>query len=438
MQTINFVFAFLTLGGCAFAQNYTSYQTGDTSDTQATALGGTCLIGGSTEDDEAMRWFLQRAGGGDVLVLRASGSNGYNDYFYTDLGVSINSVETIVCHNAQSANEAYIQRRIREAEAIWFAGGNQWNYVNYWRGTAIDSLVNEAISQRNVVVGGTSAGMAVLGGRYFTAQNGTISSADALANPYHTSITVGTAAFFRVPYLGSVLTDTHFDNPDRRGRFAVFMARMYADAAFTAYGIACDESTAVCIDTAGIARVFGVSTQRRAYFVQHSCQATGLGAELCAPMQPLHWDRGGAALLVYAAEGSPTGANSFDLNDWQSSSGDGVWQHWAVDSGVVQSQNLFASPCLSVSTVEYELEKVDFRLFPNPASEQIRIELGSSAGGKIRIIDGAGCVQATQIIGAGINNVEMDIAALAAGFYIVEWRDESGKIYSEKFIKSMR
>ena len=55
-------------------------------------------MGGATEDDNAMKWFLQRANGGDVLVLK-TGSNGYNAYFYSELGIPLNSVETIVCNN---------------------------------------------------------------------------------------------------------------------------------------------------------------------------------------------------------------------------------------------------------------------------------------------------------------------------------------------------
>jgi hypothetical protein len=55
---------------------------------------------------------------------------------------------------------------------------------------SVDSLVNLAIQNRNVVVGGTSAGMAILGGYYFSAQNGTVTSAEALTNPYNTRVTV--------------------------------------------------------------------------------------------------------------------------------------------------------------------------------------------------------------------------------------------------------
>jgi hypothetical protein len=54
----------------------------DTTDVTVTVQKGTVLMGGASENDNAMRWFLERAGGGDVLVLRTSGEDGYNDYFF--------------------------------------------------------------------------------------------------------------------------------------------------------------------------------------------------------------------------------------------------------------------------------------------------------------------------------------------------------------------
>ncbi|MFM7758272.1 MAG: cyanophycinase, partial [Crocinitomicaceae bacterium] len=110
----------------SFGQNYTSYLTGNNTDMAISPYGGVCLMGGATEDDNAMKWFLQRANGGDILVLRTTGSNGYNSYLYSELGVPVNSVETIVCHNILASNESYIIQKINQAEAIWFAGGDQW------------------------------------------------------------------------------------------------------------------------------------------------------------------------------------------------------------------------------------------------------------------------------------------------------------------------
>ena len=51
--------------------NFTIYQTGN-SNIQVTPSGGICLMGGAAEDDNGMRWFLNRANGGDIVVLRTS------------------------------------------------------------------------------------------------------------------------------------------------------------------------------------------------------------------------------------------------------------------------------------------------------------------------------------------------------------------------------
>lgn len=318
----------------AAAQGYTNWFLGSTTDAQVQALGGVCLMGGATENDEAMRWFLQRASGGDVLVLRASGSSGYQNYFFSELGIPVNSVETIRFDNASAAQSPYVHERIQRAEAIWFAGGDQWNYVNYWRGTAIDSLINIALNERNIVIGGTSAGMAILGGVYFSAQNGTISTSAALMNPYAPNMTVDNTPFLQVPWLEDVVTDTHYDNPDRRGRHTAFMARARVDYGIDAKGIACNEYTAVCLAPDGIARVFGEWPQypEFAFFVQVNCLYPQ-GPELCQPGSPLTWNHGGQAVKACKVAGTMQGSNTFDLNDWRSTSG-GMWEDWRVQQGV--------------------------------------------------------------------------------------------------------
>jgi len=98
-------------------------------------------MGGRTEDDGAMRWFLERSNGGDILVLRTSGSDGYNEYLFSQLGVQVHSVETILCHSRDASYDSYVHQRIQEAEAIWFAGGDQSTYVRYWRDSPVDSLI---------------------------------------------------------------------------------------------------------------------------------------------------------------------------------------------------------------------------------------------------------------------------------------------------------
>lgn len=315
-------------------QAYSLWHTGNTADLETQPHGGVCLMGGATEHDDAMRWFLERAAGGDVLVLRASGSDGYNDYFHSELGIAVNSVRTIRFNNATAATDPAVHDHIRNAEAIWFAGGDQWNYVDYWRDTAIDSLVNQAIAERNIVIGGTSAGMAILGGTYFTAQNGTVSSAAALANPYANTMTVSSEPFLQVPRLGDVITDSHYDNPDRRARHMVFLARTITDQGTTARGIACNEYVAVCVDSSGVARVFGEwpAYQEYAYFLQANCLTPGT-PEVCTTGVPLTWYHDGYAVKTYKVPGTMQGTNTFDLNDWLSGTG-GTWEDWHIQQGV--------------------------------------------------------------------------------------------------------
>lgn len=316
------------------AQGYVSYFTGNPADAVTQAQGGVCLMGGNVENDEAMRWFLQRAAGGDVLVIRASGSNGYNNYFYSELGIGVNSVESIVFQNASAAYDPYVQERIQRAEAIWIAGGNQWNYVSYWRGTPVDSLINLAIAERNIVIGGTSAGMAILGGIYFTAQNGSATSAAALSNPFGPDMTLSDAPFIQVPGLEHVVTDTHYDNPDRRGRHTVFLARAIGEMGHSeALGIACNDYTSVCIGEDGLARVFGEwpDYPEFAFFLKANCLSPG-APEVLQPGDPLTWDHQGTAVKVCKVPGTMEGSFHFDMNDQRSTEG-GSWEDWHVVNG---------------------------------------------------------------------------------------------------------
>ncbi len=47
---------------------------------------GSVLMGGSTDVDEAFVWMNELSGGGDFVILRATGSDGYNDYIY-EMGI---------------------------------------------------------------------------------------------------------------------------------------------------------------------------------------------------------------------------------------------------------------------------------------------------------------------------------------------------------------
>ncbi len=406
---------FLLLSIEIIGQNYTSYFTGNSENIYTETNRGICLMGGSTEDDNAMIWFLEQANGGDILVLRTSGSDGYNNYLYNELGIDVNSVETIVLNNNAAVNETYIHQKISNAEAIWFAGGNQWNYINYLRGTEANNLINEAITNRNIVIGGTSAGMAIMGGFYFTAENGTVTSEDALSNPYDEAVSVDGSPFLEVDFLSNVITDQHYDDPNRKGRHAVFMSRILTDYGIPANGIACDEYTAVCIDSFGNARVFGEypNYDDNAYFLQVNCEVSNNYPEVCSSGVPLEWNMDNNAIKVYNVKGTINGENSFNVSTWSSGIG-GLWQEWYILNGQLFENQSNEIECQSMFNAE--LQSFDIKLHPNPSSDYIYINTDSELEAIVYNLLGK------QVMREYVSD-KLDISCLEKGTYIVNLTD---------------
>jgi cyanophycinase-like exopeptidase len=357
----------------SFSQNYIEYHTGANEDVLVTPEPGVCLMGGASESDEAMVWFLNKANGGDVVVLRASGSDGYNDYFYTELGVTINSVTTFVINNVAGAIDANVLARVNKAEAIWFAGGDQYNYVSYFKNNAMEEALNNFINTKKGVIGGTSAGMAILGSSYFDAENGTITNAQALSNPYHNRMSLGYNDFLEIPFLENVITDTHYDDPDRRGRHTTFLARFAQDNGLRPFGIACNEYTAVCINSEGKAFIYGdyPNYEEYAFFLQSNCALEIYAPENCEDGQPLHWSREEEALKVYKVPGTTAGTNYFDLTNWTTGSG-GTWQNWHVSNGSFNTGDTVNPNCEELKIED--IETLDVKVYPNPFQDYLEIE----------------------------------------------------------------
>ncbi|MEQ9499659.1 MAG: cyanophycinase [Deltaproteobacteria bacterium] len=237
------------------------------------------LMGGSVEVDAAFEWWRSFVAGGDVVVLRTSGSDGYNDYLYTDIG-GVDSVETLLVDSRAHASSAYVAWRVRTAEGVFLAGGDQATYLENWKDTPVQDALGIAWA-RGAVLGGTSAGLAVLGDQVFAAYNGGVSSQEALTDPYVSRVTLE-PDFLDLDPLRGVITDSHFGARDRMGRLTVFLARWYADGGTGPFlGLGVDERTALVVDPAGLGTVMG----RGAVYAVF---AVGPAAR-CAPGQTLSY-----------------------------------------------------------------------------------------------------------------------------------------------------
>jgi cyanophycinase-like exopeptidase len=416
-----------------FGQSYTSYFTGDTSDVSPTPFGGTLLMGGATENDSAMVWFLKQANGGDIVVIRASGADGYNDYFYSDLGISVNSVETIVTTSLTAALDPYVEDKIRKAEGLWIAGGDQFMYASFWKNNVIEDALNYLINVKKAVVGGTSAGMAIQGQAYFDAANGSVTSATALANPYDSQVSIGYNDFLSNPTLQNVITDTHYNNPDRKGRQVTFLARMMQDFGINAKGIACNEYVSVCIDTNNIARVFGeypAYPNEIAYFTQVNCILPNT-PEQCSTGVALNWQRNNEAIKVYKVPGTMTGSNTFDLNDWLTGSG-GSWENWYVNNGTFNSVVGTAPNCIPASLKTNK--ELKMRCYPNPTSNQIIIE-NSNEIFTIELYSINGEMLLNKQYTRGNYTQQLNLDTFSKGVYFLHLTDKTNKSYYAKIIK---
>ncbi len=235
----------------------TSYVTGNPANVQRPVRGGLALMGGGEDQDEAFRFLLERGGGGDVLVLRASGADGYNQWLM-DLA-SPDSVETLVFHSREAAFDPAVAQKIDEAEVLFLAGGDQSKYLRYWKDTPLQAALQRALL-RGVPLGGTSAGLAVLGDSIFAAHEGGLDSQEVLACPTDPRITLE-PAFLDIPQLKGVLPDTHFAQRDRQGRLAGFLAHHQGEVR----GLGVDEATALLVQSDGQAQVVG---KHQVYWVE--------------------------------------------------------------------------------------------------------------------------------------------------------------------------
>ncbi|HVT99712.1 MAG TPA: cyanophycinase [Acidobacteriaceae bacterium] len=281
---------------------------------------GYALMGGGTDLDEAFRWLCDRADGGDFLILRARGDDDYNPYVQ---GLChLNSVATLILPDRVSSDDPFVTKTIADAEAIFIAGGDQGRYINFWAGTPVEEGLRRAV-KRGVPIGGTSAGLAVLGQYIYSAQNDKpddkdLSSEEALADPFYRQVVIA-PDLLGIPILRGIITDTHFDTRKREGRLLVFMARILESGKTkTIRAIGVDERNAVLVDPDGHAQVVGKKDGEADFY-----EASG---------KPQQCESGKTLRIRSVSRRAVPSGDSFDLTHWV---GRGVAATLSVENGKI-------------------------------------------------------------------------------------------------------
>ncbi|MEQ9563642.1 MAG: cyanophycinase, partial [Woeseiaceae bacterium] len=320
------IFFGLLVAGCGSeppATSYDYYITGDPADVVTETRGLLVLQGGGDDVDINYSRMGEFAGGGDFVVLRASGEDDYNEYIFKLC--QCDSVETIVFGNRDAAFDDFVIGKIRDAEALFIAGGDQSNYVRFWRGTPVEDAIH-TVAAKPAPIGGTSAGMAIMGEFSYSAMSSESLTAEAgLSDPFHADLTLENE-FLRFAGLENVITDQHLVERDRIGRTVAMLARLVNDGwTPQARAIAADRETSVHVNPAsGNAEVFSTADHETPYV--YFLSTTGNGA-VCEPGMPLTL-RGVAVRRL-----SP--GDTFNMRHWTSN--DGIQYTLDVIDGVLAS-----------------------------------------------------------------------------------------------------
>src|SRR5690606_32258432 len=179
--------------------------------------------------------------------------------FHDEVG-GVASVETFVFTDREQATDARMLASLRKADGIFIAGGDQSRYVRFWRGTPVAEALDAHV-KAGKPLGGTSAGLAMLGEFLYGAMDGgSLRSPAALADPLGEATTIE-RDFLDIALLRGVVTDTHFRERDRLGRLLAFVAKAdrLAGDGRAVIGLGVDEDAALAVEGDGTARVYATA-----------------------------------------------------------------------------------------------------------------------------------------------------------------------------------
>jgi cyanophycinase len=137
---------------------------------------GTLIIvgGGSMDGTGIMEKFIELAGGPEakfVIVPTAGGNRGQDGAVraYKEEQVvaswlkrGLKNVRMLHTHDPKVADTEAFAKVLRDANAVWFNGGRQWNIVDSYAGTLTYTEFHKVL-ERGGVIGGSSAGATIQG-----------------------------------------------------------------------------------------------------------------------------------------------------------------------------------------------------------------------------------------------------------------------------------
>jgi len=221
------------------------------------AQGSILMVGGGGENygawsDEPYGWFVEKAGYGKIINIDVDEASDWYPTYFVSLGANITSYNLQIA-TVSEANSFIIYQELLSADGIFIEGGDQWDYISTWKNTYVQSAI-QSVYENGGAIGGTSAGLAVLGEVVFDGEHGSLTSDQAAYNPYHYRVSM-TDDFLDI--LPGVFTDSHFNDRGRLTRLTVMLARRNQDNDENLLGIGVEYKTAFCVDENMVGTVYG-------------------------------------------------------------------------------------------------------------------------------------------------------------------------------------
>ena len=222
--------------------------------------GSLYIVGGGPQTPAMVEEFVQLAGGpgkAKIVVMAMASASGERsgETKAGDLR-TLGATAFNLWVNRTQADLDSVARLLDGATGIWFGGGNQTRLADVVRGTALERAI-KARYEAGAVVGGTSAGAAVLSSRMITGSERRYGGDRPPGDSSDANITIErnnvvTSDGFAL--VGNAVIDQHFVRRKRHNRLISLVLEEPPHL-----GVGIDESTALVIAPDGTWRVSGQS-----------------------------------------------------------------------------------------------------------------------------------------------------------------------------------
>lgn len=201
---------------------------------------GQLVIIGGAEDKEGdciiLREFVRRAGGtkARIVVMTAATSlprEVGDNYIRVFERLGAEDVRVLDTESRRDAEDRSAIEAIESATGVFFTGGDQARIISAIKNTPLDEAIHRRYQEEGIVVGGTSAGAAMM-------PDIMIVEGDSETNPRMDVVAMGPGMAF----LPGVVVDQHFS---QRGRLGRLISALAQQPAVLGFGI--DENTAMIV-----------------------------------------------------------------------------------------------------------------------------------------------------------------------------------------------